>query len=184
MLTFISDSWADRFRSGLRRTRFVARLNLIWCAVVLVTLVVFTACSPGQNFRSKNHLSGWPQGSQYTTGDNPYKNKGLKSGRDYYQEGVASWYGRAFHGRKTANGERFDMHQMTAAHRTLPFGSWALVKNIATGQEVVVRINDRGPFHNKRLIDLSQAAAGKIGLNGLSQVSVKSLTEAEARKFM
>lgn len=78
--------------------------------------------------------------------------------------GVASYYGRRFHGRRTANGERFDMHELTAAHRTLPFGSRVRVTNPRTGASVVVRINDRGPFTRGRTIDLSRAAAEEIGL--------------------
>ncbi|MBX7540858.1 septal ring lytic transglycosylase RlpA family protein [Qipengyuania sphaerica] len=78
--------------------------------------------------------------------------------------GVASYYGKRFHGRRTANGERFDMHGYTAAHRTLPFGSRVLVTNPRTGRSVTVRINDRGPFTRGRTIDLSRAAAEEIGL--------------------
>ncbi|MCB2083370.1 MAG: septal ring lytic transglycosylase RlpA family protein [Sphingomonadaceae bacterium] len=78
--------------------------------------------------------------------------------------GVASYYGRKFHGRRTANGERFDMHAMTAAHRTLPFGSRVRVTNPSNGRAVVVRINDRGPYAHGRTIDLSRAAATEIGL--------------------
>lgn len=78
--------------------------------------------------------------------------------------GVASYYGRKFHGRRTASGERFDMGAMTAAHRTLPFGSLVRVTNPSTGQSVTVRINDRGPFSRNRTIDLSRAAAEQIGL--------------------
>ena len=89
---------------------------------------------------------------------------GLRSGRDL-QRGVASWYGPGFHGRLTANGERFDMHELTAAHKTLPFGTRVLVHNPRTGKEVVVRINDRGPFVKGRVIDLSKAAAKLLGIN-------------------
>ena len=78
--------------------------------------------------------------------------------------GVASYYGKRFHGRRTANGERFDMHGYTAAHRTLPFGSRVLVTNPRTGKSVTVRINDRGPFTRGRTIDLSRRAAEEIGL--------------------
>ncbi|EDL50127.1 septal ring lytic transglycosylase RlpA family protein [Erythrobacter sp. SD-21] len=78
--------------------------------------------------------------------------------------GVASYYGKRFHGRRTANGERFDMHGYTAAHRTLPFGSLVRVTNPSTGKSVTVRINDRGPFTRGRTIDLSRAAATEIGL--------------------
>lgn len=78
--------------------------------------------------------------------------------------GMASYYGHKFHGRRTASGERFNMGAMTAAHRTLPFGARVRVTNPGNGRSVVVRINDRGPFHGGRLIDLSQAAAARLGL--------------------
>ena len=80
------------------------------------------------------------------------------------RRGVASYYGKRFHGRRTANGERFDMHAMTAAHRTLPFGTLVEVTNPGNGKTVTVRINDRGPFAHGRTIDLSRAAASEIGL--------------------
>ena len=78
--------------------------------------------------------------------------------------GIASYYGKRFHGRRTANGERFDMHGMTAAHRTLPFGTMVAVTNPRNGKTVTVRINDRGPFAHGRAIDLSRAAATELGL--------------------
>ena len=80
--------------------------------------------------------------------------------------GVASFYGRKFNGRMTASGERFDMTELTAAHRTLPFGSRVRVTNLANGESVIVRINDRGPYSGNRVIDLSRAAATEIGLIG------------------
>jgi rare lipoprotein A len=91
------------------------------------------------------------------------------------QAGVASWYGPGFHGRKTANGERFDMNALTAAHRTLPLGTQVRVTNTHTGQSVVVRINDRGPYVGRRLIDLSKASAQAIGVSGLAKVSIARL---------
>jgi rare lipoprotein A len=90
------------------------------------------------------------------------------------ERGYASWYGRMFHGRKTASGEVYDMFAMTAAHKTLPIPSFARVTNLKTGQSVVVRVNDRGPFHAGRIIDLSYAAAVRIGIanpgNGMVEV--------------
>jgi rare lipoprotein A len=80
------------------------------------------------------------------------------------ERGIASWYGRMFHGRKTASGEVYDMFAMTAAHKTLPIPSFARVTNVKTGASVVVRVNDRGPFHSERIIDLSYAAAVRIGI--------------------
>lgn len=93
--------------------------------------------------------------------------------------GVASYYGSRFHGRPTASGERFDMHAFTAAHRTLPFGSLVEVTNPATGRSVTVRINDRGPFHGSRVIDVSRAAADELGLvqRGKGRVELALVTE-------
>lgn len=85
------------------------------------------------------------------------------SGREI-DGGMASYYGRKFDGRRTASGERFDMSELTAAHRTLPFGSKVRVTNATNGRSVVVRINDRGPFHGNRVIDVSRAAAERLGL--------------------
>lgn len=92
--------------------------------------------------------------------------------------GVASWYGPKFAGRRTANGEIFDPSQLTAAHRTLPFGTLVRVTNLATGANVVVRINDRGPFKDNRIIDLSRASADAIGLTarGVGTVRLEPLT--------
>ena len=98
----------------------------------------------------------------------------------YNRTGIASWYGRDFHGRPTANGEIFDMNQMTAAHTTLPLPSLVEVKNLENGRRVTVRVNDRGPFANDRIIDLSRAAARELGFeqNGLARVRVRYLGPA------
>src|SRR3954451_24953758 len=80
------------------------------------------------------------------------------------ETGIASWYGVPYHGRRSASGEVYDMHQRTAAHRSLPFETWVEVTNLANGRNVAVRINDRGPFVGGRIIDLSQAAASDIGM--------------------
>ena len=103
--------------------------------------------------------------------------------RPYRQEGVASWYGRKFHGEKTANGETYDMYAMTAAHPTLPIPSYARVTRAGTNRSVVVRINDRGPFHPGRIIDLSYVAAAKLGLigPGSGRVVVQAITNADIR---
>lgn len=91
------------------------------------------------------------------------------------QAGMASWYGPGFHGKRTANGERFNTHSLTAAHRTLPFGSRVRVTNKTTGRSIVVRINDRGPFVGGRVIDLSKASARAIGVAGVAKVVVARL---------
>src|SRR4051794_699879 len=91
------------------------------------------------------------------------------------QKGVASWYGPGFHGKKTANGERFNTHALTAAHKTLPFDTKVRVTNERTGKSVVVRINDRGPYAHGRVIDLSKAAAEAVGLSDIAQVTLAAL---------
>lgn len=98
-----------------------------------------------------------------------------------FETGIASWYGRPFHGRRTATGEVYDMHAMTAAHKTMPLPSYALVRNPRNQREVVVRVNDRGPFKPGRIIDLSHAAARKLGITGIGTVEVRRLTHAEIR---
>ncbi len=100
----------------------------------------------------------------------------------FRQRGMASWYGRKFQGQKTASGEPYDMFKMTAAHKTLPIPSYARVTNIANGKSVVVRINDRGPFHSDRIIDLSYAAAARIGIaaKGSGMVEVERVFEPTA----
>ena len=97
--------------------------------------------------------------------------------RPYKEKGVASWYGRKFHGQKTSIGETYDMYAMTAAHPTLPLPSYAKVTNVATGKSVVVRVNDRGPFLHGRIIDLSYAAAHKVGIaaKGSGEVEVEAI---------
>lgn len=98
----------------------------------------------------------------------------------YKQRGIASWYGKKFQGQKTASGEPYDMFAMTAAHPTLPIPSYARVTNVKTGQWAVVRINDRGPFHSNRVIDLSYAAAARIGIaaSGSGLVDVERVLES------
>jgi len=101
----------------------------------------------------------------------------LASSKNYVKQGIASWYGTKFHGKKTANGEKYDMFAMTAAHKTLPIPSYVRVTNIQNQRSVVVRINDRGPFHENRIIDLSYAAAVKLDIqkSGTGFVEVRAL---------
>jgi rare lipoprotein A len=102
--------------------------------------------------------------------------------RAYKERGIASWYGRTFNGQKTSNGETYDMYAMTAAHPTLPLPSYARVTNVATGKSVVVRVNDRGPFLHDRIIDLSYAAAHRIGTaaKGSGEVIVEAIIPGES----
>jgi rare lipoprotein A len=109
----------------------------------------------------------------------PYTIRGINytpmtTGKGFSAEGEASWYGQKFHGHLTSNGEAYDMYGMSAAHKTLPLPSYARITNLQNGKQVVVRINDRGPFHRKRLVDLSYAAAMKLGIlsTGVGQVKL------------
>lgn len=113
-------------------------------------LLLITACAPTPITRS-----GYPVG--------------------HVERGVASWYGPGFHGKQTANGERYDMYQLTAAHKTLPMGSVVEVKSFSTGRTVTVRINDRGPFVKGRIIDLSYKAAKALDMvdNGTAHVEIR-----------
>ena len=101
----------------------------------------------------------------------------LASVQAFKQRGMASWYGKRFHGQKTSSGEAYDMYAMTAAHPILPIPSYARVTSVKTGRQVVVRINDRGPFHSGRIIDLSYAAAYRLGFiaSGSGEVEVESI---------
>jgi peptidoglycan lytic transglycosylase len=143
-------------------------------AVILMLLIVFGCAGrapapqpppPGE--------PGYPK---------PYKVLGkwyqpLPHAEGFRQNGVASWYGREFHGKKTSNGEFYDMHAMTAAHKTLPLGTYVRVNNLENNRSAVVRINDRGPFVHGRIIDLSYAAADDIGIvdSGTARVEVIAL---------
>lgn len=101
----------------------------------------------------------------------------LTSSKGFKQKGIASWYGKKFHGRKTSSGEIYDMYAMTAAHKTLPLPTYVEVKNLKNGKKAVVRVNDRGPFHDNRIIDLSYTAALKLGLAqaGTGLVEVRAI---------
>ena len=116
------------------------------------------------------------------TGNKPYTVFGvayqpLPSARGYRERGVASWYGRKFHGKRTSTGEPYDMYAMTAAHKTLPIPSYVRVRSLQNGRSVVVRVNDRGPFLHNRVIDLSYAAAARLGIvdTGTGLVEVEAI---------
>jgi rare lipoprotein A len=106
----------------------------------------------------------------------------LTSNQGYQKKGIASWYGSKFHGRRTSSGEKYDMYAMTAAHKTLPLPSYVEVTNLSNSRKVIVKVNDRGPFHDNRLIDLSYSAAKRLGIisHGTGMVEVKALSGSEA----
>jgi len=118
----------------------------------------------------------------HRSANNPYSALGKKytpyrSLKPHRERGLASWYGRRFHGKPTASGERYDMYAMTAAHTLLPIPSYARVTHLGNGRSVIVRINDRGPFRNDRIIDLSYAAAHRLGYvqAGSARVEVEAI---------
>ena len=105
----------------------------------------------------------------------------LPSSKGFVERGIASWYGTKFHGRKTSNGETYDMYTMSAAHKRLPLPTYLQVTNLENGRQVVVRVNDRGPFHDNRIIDLSYAAASRIGMlgKGTALVEIRAIDPAQ-----
>jgi rare lipoprotein A len=174
--------------------------------IAAIALIALAACSSaskkgayykddGPEARPPGNLASVPDARPraeplHKSANRPYEVFGKKyvplaSLQPFKQRGVASWYGKRFHGQKTANGETYDMYAMTAAHPILPIPSYARVTHVKSGRQVVVRINDRGPFHGGRVIDLSYAAAYRLGLleSGSGEVEVQSIvpgTRADA----
>ena len=159
-------------------------------ASAAVFLIVLAGCSktmvqdgPPSKFVDVSTIpDAIPSPIQVPLKNTPYTHDGIDynpmgSASGYSENGLASWYGTKFHGKQTANGEIYDMYKMTAAHKTLPLPSYVKVTNIDNGQSVVVRVNDRGPFHGDRLIDLSYVAAKKIGFadSGLANVVIEGI---------
>jgi rare lipoprotein A len=133
---------------------------------IFCTLVLLTACSSAEKRRK------FAENENESAKKSTLENDSVNASR-----GIASWYGKKFHRRRTASGERFDMYAFTAAHRNLPFGSKIKVRNLRSGKSVVVRINDRGPYTKNRLIDLSYSAGKAIGIikTGSAPVEIETL---------
>jgi rare lipoprotein A len=172
-------------------------VTLRW-ALLFITVFLLTACA-GDGGRQKETADG-PSSRTVRAEDvrdarprpeprarygnrSPYEVLGkrytvMDSSDGYRERGIASWYGSKFHGRRTSSGEPYDMHLATAAHRSLPLPTYAEVTNLDNGQKVVVKINDRGPFHEDRLIDLSYGAAVKLGMaaSGTARVEVRAIS--------
>ncbi len=162
------------------------RWSVVQCAVVLLFLALLPGCGRQGVMifggGDEGYSSPPAAGGHRKTGK-PYQIAGrwyypLQSAEGYDEVGIASWYGRDFHGKKTANGEIYDMHAMSAAHKTLPLPTMVRVTNLDNGRSVVVRVNDRGPFVKSRLIDLSYAAARALGYDrkGTARVRVQALS--------
>ena len=142
--------------------------------LLLAALLLFTTACATKHSRPPAREPGKPR---------PYKVLGkwyqpLATAKGYDEVGIASWYGPKFHGKLTASGETYNMHAMTAAHKTLPLGTWVKVKHLGNGKEIKLKINDRGPFVGKRIIDLSNKAAHAIGMvgTGTAKVRVTAIT--------
>ena len=140
---------------------------------------------PAGDYDLSNLKDAVPSREPYSRGGNrsPYTVWGksyrvLDTSDGYEATGIASWYGAKFHGHKTSNGEVYDMYQMSAAHRSLPLPSFVQVTNLENNRRVIVRVNDRGPFHSERIIDLSYAAAKKLGYSdkGTARVRIAAIT--------
>ena len=161
--------------------RAPAPIRTLACLALAVSILLTASCGsqrvppapPGQQ----------KAGTYNKATQRPYTIKGktyhpIPSADCFVEEGLASWYGHPFHGRKTSNGETYNMHAMTAAHKILPMNTKVRVRDLTTGREVDVRINDRGPFVRARVIDLSREAARRLGIleQGTARVRVTSLT--------
>ncbi|MDR2488726.1 MAG: septal ring lytic transglycosylase RlpA family protein [Desulfovibrio sp.] len=159
-----------------RRRLGLATLSLLY---LLMLILCQSSCSLRGSVTDPGKTASGGAGSR---GSKPYTIQGktyypLLSAKGFREEGIASWYGPNFHGKKTANGERYDMYGMTAAHKILPFGTKVRVTNRSNGRSIVVRINDRGPFVTDRIIDLTRTGAEEIGMlaKGTAPVVLESV---------
>lgn len=157
--------------------RFSFRLRIVPLGLAVVALLV--GCGGGAPRPASGEGGHYKLGRAYEINGRWYE---PAYEPDYSARGVASWYGEPFHGRKTANGERFDKNRLSAAHTTLPLPSLVEVTNLENGRRLVLRVNDRGPFVGDRLIDLSEAAAEELGFkeDGLAEVEVRFVRLADA----
>jgi len=158
---------------------------LLYCTTFIFLL---NACTPRTSYIYKPYKTSYPTQYKEKYTQRPYIIDGhiyypLPSSQGFVQTGYASWYGWHFHGRKTANGEIYNMYAYTAAHKTLPMNTLVEVINLKNGRHVVVRINDRGPFVKGRIIDLSYAAAKKLGMLKTGTAPVKIIALGEAHKL-
>lgn len=145
------------------------RISVLTILVIGLLLVACKTTFPVTSQETQTHLKPYRVGK--------YWYHPLPHARDFKEQGIASWYGGYFHGRKTSNGEVYDMYGMTAAHKTLPLGIYVRVTNLKNNKSIIVRINDRGPFVRGRIIDLSYTAAKKLDIvePGTAPVKVVAL---------
>lgn len=154
--------------------------NRLLFFILFFFLLLSLALSSGCSYRGGQKSSGSSSssGGKRQRGTKPYTIKGktyypITDATGFRETGIASWYGKDFHGKQTANGERYNMYGMTAAHKILPFETKVKVTNLDNGQSIVVRINDRGPFVTNRVIDLTKTGADKIGMIGPGTARVR-----------
>jgi len=161
----------------------MTRMKPVICRIVFrlligssIAILLLSACAQPKQPKPMKAPKGYPR--PYRIGSQWYQP--LPYAKNFVQRGIASWYGKDFHGKKAANGEIYNMHALTAAHKTLPFETYVKVRNLKNKREVEVRINDRGPFVRGRIIDLSFAAAKKIALvgPGTAPVEIRALGAA------
>lgn len=168
----------------MRKSEFLLK-SIIGCLLLLLAgCHSLQQDGPPRFPRNIEHIpNAVPKAEQLSRrGNKPYEVFGqryhpMKSHKNYKESGLASWYGTKFHGKTTSSGEPYDLYKMTAAHRTLPLPTYARVTNTQNGRSIIVKVNDRGPFHSNRLIDLSYAAARKLGIygHGTGHVMVEAL---------
>ena len=193
--------------SACQRTALITAprgADVLIFVLVLATALLFTGCSsriardtgdaaPQEPVDISGIPDAVPRNEPLSRYGNPvsYEVMGhryytLKRRNGYVERGIASWYGTKFHGQRTSSGEVYDLYKMTAAHKTLPLPTYARVTNLKNGRSVIVKINDRGPFHPNRIIDLSYVAAAKLGIleYGTGLVEVEAINPSAPKKTM
>lgn len=160
---------------GLFKTRISRLISLL--TVQLVLTIALTGANTEKTYKDNSKTK---ETKGVTKTIMKFNGDGDPTGSSFVEHGEASWYGPGFQGRKTANGERFDTNEMTAAHKTLPFGTLLKVTNLENNLYTVVRINDRGPYIKGRIIDLSKAAKNSIGMGGTTMVTIEQVSEEDA----
>jgi rare lipoprotein A len=179
----------------------MAKLNTLKLICLYITLIIVSACSTHTSRYQQKHdstptrvpnanelLNATPRAEAHSRGGNKHYQvfgkhyKVLKTAENFSQTGTASWYGKKFHGHLTSNGEIYDMYAMSAAHKNLPLPTYLKVVNNSNGKFVIVRVNDRGPFHQDRIIDLSYSAAYKLDMlkTGTANVTITAINDFTA----
>lgn len=199
MQTYFRPIRWQKIAGGARQFFESARLGKTACGIVAIALASGCGTSQREGYyqndgppdRSPNDVASTPDAVPrieplLARANRPYVALGrsyapLTTDVAFRERGVASWYGKQFHGNRTASGEIYDMFAMTAAHPTMPIPSYVRVTGVRTRQSVIVRVNDRGPFKSDRIIDLSYAAASKLGFvaAGIEQVEIERITHSQ-----